>query len=903
MSPPEPRFAQPRGRRSPAATSSRLHADPHAGPGSGRQIRRCALAVALALLLARPGFAQPPAPPPAVDETDALLLAVVVDRQPVSEGLTGYQAGDDVLLPLGQLASALTLAIGTTPERASASGYILDESRTFELDAARSTVILAGRSEQLDPAAVSVQPDDIYVSARLLARWLPIDLDVDLSTLTVTARPRERLPLQLRLERERRSESLATAAQPAGPALPRHEIPYQRFSTPFIDQTLVLDYRGGSGHSGYNGRYTAYATGDLLGLQAALYLNLATSTADDARLTVGRHDPDARLLGPLRARSALIGSVAVPAMPHITRHSATGEGFVLSNRPLSQPDSFGVHSLQGPLPPGWDVELYSNDVLVGLQSSGPEGQYRFENLPLMFGPNEFRLVFHGPLGEVRVERESFLLEQSLTPAGEFRYHVAQHRDEEGHARLHAQFDWGLGRHLGASGGVLRAPVSGTPHNYRNLALRAHWRSLIVGGGMTRSDDGGSLAEATLRTRLGQWALTAGHARLQDFTSEIYAASADPVRTGSSVRIDGTVGLPRDWPRLQVMVDARSERRASGMRDLDIATRIGSNLRATSLSGQFRWQRLAGQRLADATFQASRRWGGTSVRGQVNYRIEPEREPSAISVTVDRRWRDNYLQSLSVTRFFDSAQTLYTAGLSRTLGRFGFSFNAGFSSHGDAAASLQLFMAAAREPRSSRWSTSALPVANTGAVSARVFLDADMDGLMDADEMPIAGVGFEIDGGRPPARTDASGVVHLERLPVLRPSDIAIVPETLEDPQLAPARPGVSIVPRAGSVAALEFPVISTSEIEGTVRVTGDAGPRAAANLRIEAVDADGRIVASTVTAADGYYVLTGIPAGAFRIRLASDQRPELEGSRERTVEVERDDWLVSGIDFELRSAR
>jgi hypothetical protein len=859
--------------------------------------------LALALLLARPGFAQSPAPSPAIDETDALLLAVVVDSQPVSEGLTGYQAGDDVLLPLGQLASALTLAIGTTPERASASGFILDESRTFELDATQSIVTLAGRSERFDPAAVSVQSDDVYVSTRLLARWLPVDFDVDLSTLTVTARPRERLPLQLRLERQGRSEGLAAPAPSADSALPRHEIPYRRFGTPFVDQTLALDYRGGTDGGDRAARYTAYATGDLLGLQAALYVNSGSATADDVRLTLGRHDPYARLLGPLRARSALIGNVVVPATPYISRHSAAGDGFVLSNRPLSQPDSFGVHSLQGPLPPGWDVELYFNDVFVGFQSSGAEGQYRFENLPLIFGPNEFRLVFHGPLGEVRVERESFLLEQSLTPAGEFHYHVAQHRDEDGHARLHAQFDWGVGRHLGASGGVLRVPVEGITRSYRKLALRAHWRSLILGGGVTRADDGGSLVEATLRTRLGQWAVTADHARLRDFTSELYPPGGDPVRTSSSVRVDGTLRLPRDWPRLQVMVNARSERRQSGMHDLDLATRVGTNLRGASLSGQLRWQRLAGQQLADATFQASRRWGGTSVRGQVNYRIEPESEPGAISISIDRRWRGNYLQSFSVTRFFDSSQTLYTAALSRSLGRFGFSVNGGFSSHGDVTAGVQLFLATTREPRSSRWSTSALPVANTGAVSARVFLDTDMDGRMDAGEMPIEGVGFEIDGGRSPTRTDASGVAYLERLPALHPSDIAIVPETLEDPQLVPGRPGVSIVPRAGSVAELEFPVISTSEIEGTVQVIGDAGPRAAANLRIEAVDAGGRVVASAVTASDGYYVLTGIPAGVFRIRLAPDQRPEFEGTRERAVEVARDDWLVSGIDFELHLER
>ena len=183
---------------------------------------------------------------------------------------------------------------------------------------------------------------------------------------------------------------------------------------------MSLDYRGGNGESHLGTRYTAFATGDLLGMEGALYVNAGDATeSTDVRLTLGRRDPDAVLLGPLRARTALLGNVPLPAVSNVSRSSPQGDGFLISNRPLALPDSFGQHSLQGPLLPGWDVELYFNDALVGFQAAGPDGQYHFADLQLLFGANEFRLVFHGPLGEVRVERETFLLEQSLTRPGEF----------------------------------------------------------------------------------------------------------------------------------------------------------------------------------------------------------------------------------------------------------------------------------------------------------------------------------------------------------------------------------------------------------------------------------------------------------------------------------------------------
>ena len=95
------------------------------------------------------------------------------------------------------------------------------------------------------------------------------------------------------------------------------------------------------------------------------------------------------------------------------------------------------------LPPGWDVTLYYNDALVGYQAARPDGQYAFDDLPLAFGANEFRLVFHGPLGQLRVERQSFLLDQSNLKPGQLFYSVQHQVDEHGDPRSVAQLDVGL----------------------------------------------------------------------------------------------------------------------------------------------------------------------------------------------------------------------------------------------------------------------------------------------------------------------------------------------------------------------------------------------------------------------------------------------------------------------------
>jgi hypothetical protein len=835
-------------------------------------------------------------------ESDVLLLQIVVDDQPMSEVLGAYQSDRDVLLPLGELARLLTLAITTQPGRGTASGYILKEERVFALDLAQSSVVVDGKRELVDLHAVEQRSDDIYVPSRLLARWLPIDIDVDMSGLLLQLRTREHLPMQFRLEREAQAARLGTRTPEAAPQYPHYSIPYRTLAWPLIDQTLSIDYARSNASRDFSGRYSAYATADLLGMQGELYVDANSGTLpDDVRLTLGRYDPDAGLLGPLRARTAAFGNIPVPAEENISRTNAIGEGLLISNRPLSQPTSFSQHSLVGPLPPGWDVELYFNDVLIGFQSATPDGLYRFEDQPLLFGNNEFRLVFHGPLGQVRVERENFLLDRSATAPGEVFYSLAQQHDKQGNDRSLARFDWGLTEHLSASGGLVRAPVAGISRDFVHAGLQSYWHALLLSGEAVKSQDG-SLYELAVRTRLGKWSINASQAQLQNFTSELFLPSSDPVRANTRLRVDGALTFTNI--RLPITVEGSRELHESGASTLDLSSRISARVHGTLASGQVHWNTVGGQDQADTTLQLSRGVSGLSLRGEVNYRLEPRSRLATVALSADRRLGKGYLQTFNVTRRFDSSETLYSTGLSKILGSFGLGLNAGYSSNSDISASLQFFLALGREPRGGGWQFDAQPLANSGGVSAQVFLDDNMNGRRDAGEEPIQGVAFTVNGGRYPLKTDADGVVYLSRLPPLQHTDIAVVPETLEDPHWLPQVKGVQLVPRPGTIATLDIAVLRTSEIEGTVYLTENGRRQELGSVVIEVVDRTGHVIATSTSGADGYYVLAGVPAGEYVVRVAAaqPQLPGLQYTAARLISVARDGWLVSEVDLELKRA-
>ena len=849
-------------------------------------LRRCFLPLLLAGALSAPAHA---------GEAPELLLEVRLEQHLVSDGVGAYQAGAEVLLPLGEIARLLTIAIRSEPAQGQASGYILDEQRAFRLDLRQLEVVRDGRRERVDPALVRALADDIYVSSRLLEQWLPVDFEIDMASLTLKVRAREKLPLMARFERQGKGAGGMPAAS-ADPGYPRVATPYRMARMPFADQTVGLDLRRSGADDGHAASYTAYVTGDLAGTEAALYINTGPYVRGPAaRLTLGRHDPDAQLLGPLRARTVQVGSVPGAGVTGIALGSATGNGFLVSNRALGMPARPDRHQLQGDLPPGWDVELYFNEALVGFQQSRPDGRYSFDDQVLVYGANQFRLVFHGPLGQVRVERHTFLLEQSMLAPGQFDYSVSAQRDDEGRERSAALFDWGLGKRLSASAALLRQPVQGQQRSYASAGLQAYLDQLILTASAVRSGDGGSLAQLGAKTRVGSMSLAASRSLARRFVSDFYLPSGDPVRIRDELRADGMLAT------FPVSLQARRDRLASGLDNVELAARISAYRSGTALSHALRWQSLAGAKHADGQLQASRRMAGIGISGQLLYTIEPKAALSTLALAADKHLAGGYLLGAGITRTFADPHYRFSASLAKSLGRFGMGLTSWYSSRGDYGAGLQLFMALGRDPRNARWMVDAAPMAATGNASARVFLDKNRNGVMDGDDAPIAGAGFIVNGASQLGRTGSDGVAWLGRLIPNQHADIALDAATLEDPQWQSAVKGMRIVPRAGSVGELEFAVAAMGEIDGTAWVLEAGVKRPAGQLELELVDALGAVAARTTSGADGYYILAGVAPGAYAIRIAPAQlaRLGLHAPPARKVLVDDEASFVSGQDLVL----
>lgn len=837
-------------------------------------------------------------------QLNLLLLEVNLDNDRLTDVLNAYELGNDILLPAGELARILTIGVTVDQATRTASGFVLREDQPFRLDPATDAVILSDRRESYDQGLVRWIDGDLYIASRLLQRWWPIDFSLDMTALRLNVTPREKLPLQAKMEREQK-EKRKRSQTGHDLGYPYVRAPYRLLSVPFIDNTLVVDLRGTRGQVSANAAYSGFLTGDLLGMEATAYL--AVSKQDpkpEARITLARHDPDAGLLGPLKARSVMIGSIGVPAFDNVLRGTGVGNGVLISNRPLNLPSSYRSQTLRGELPPGWDVTLYFNDALIGFQQARGDGLYEFPDQPLVYGRNEFRLVFNGPLGQTRVERQVFQLDQTLTAPGELLYTAAGQRDNDGGVRQTLQVDFGALDDVSVTFGGMYVDneAASSGRAYANVGARVAVLGAMVNVDHVREIKGGSLTEVGVRTSLAGLSIDATRVWLNDFSSEFLDRRSDPLKVRDRIRMTGTISVS-DRLKLPVALDVEREQFASGDEALEVQQRLSFNVLGTSFTNMLEWRTADGPDRVGGVLQISRRMAGVGMASQTVYSLSPDAGIDSFAINADKNIGDSNRINFGVVHHFDTEQTVVTAGLNRNFGSFGLGVSGMFGGRKDYGIGLQLFTAIGWDPRSDRVVSDWRPMAASGIVAARTFIDDNQNGRFDAGEDPVEGVGFRVNGGsRHPARTNAEGIVLLNRLTPKDYMDIGLDVGTLEDAQLQPAIAGVRLLPRPGKAQEIDFPLVLTGEVDGTVYLVEDGRSRGIGNALVELVNDRGELIGSTRSASDGFYVMPSVKSGQYRLRISPEQTQDLglTADGEATITMPADPDFIAGIDFTLR---
>lgn len=821
-----------------------------------------------------------------------LLLELRLDGGRLGLDVLGYQRGEDFLLSLNELTTGLGFPITVDGAAGTATGWYISEDRNFSLDLARASVTSNGKSWPLADGEVVVFQGGLYADTKALEKWFPLRLSAVIRDLYLDVEPTETLPIQRRFNR--RERIVVSSGRPP-PQYTLQDNPYQFFG-PHVTK-LRLGYstirQNPERDAEYSINYATLSRGDLGWMTSTL--SLAGQSSDSltgARLKLERSAFD----GPLGLNHIEVGDVA-----------AEGSRGLMLRGGDERFDKSAV-TLEGSQLPDWDVELYQNEQLISTQTTGQEGRYLFEDVPLLFGENHFELKFFGPHGEIETRQEFHFLGVGMLDPGRINYEMAAVQSgrtvfgvndadgvaERDSAVYRGDFSLGLSRNLTVGAGVRSQVNNGERLASSNVGFGLSTSRLYTSVRYFDTPNSQNSITSSLRTRFAGTNYNLAYTRFFEepdltnvtqkwrssvnITSTVFSVPTkleiNNVEQENTSRLDAIIGTTTLMPGLG--------RFSSSLWYLSDEERLGAGTISTSQTG--------GQSSFHTTI---RPW---TFRLSSSYRFSPDSELLELSAASSLRIERDLTLDMNIRRNTTTDTTYYVGGVNWQLDRAAIIARVGYDSEERWTGLITLSTALVHRPGSLIPRLDSHASVDAGSVEAQVFERVD-----DSERAPQADVLVHGTQSFRTAETNQSGVAYLSRLPAYRQTDIEFDESTLTDPELKPENPGVSIIPRPGSYTVVEFPLIRTVELEGHVLVNkaGDEQPLSRALVLLKTPD--GNVVAQRRTAFDGFFLFDGVVPGDYLLTLEEPLQGRLISGPDKLKVVGRS-GVIRDLDFALNAA-
>jgi Carboxypeptidase regulatory-like domain len=816
------------------------------------------------------------------NDDDSLLLDVRSARFQIGNGVRGYQKPNGVCVDLADIIMAFDLPVRLDKKSRRATGWLFEESRLFTLDRDQNRVQIMNKSSALAADDLIDSPEGYCVDTKTLGRWLDVDLQADLSNSVLIIAANRKLPFELAEERKQRAGKVRPVAQFNLESLPQAKAPYKFWQTPSVDVSVNTAVRRDSlGGTSGSVRYELLASGEIAKASVEARLSSDDRGVPDAlRLRAYRSDPKAQLLGPLRATHFGIGDISTPATALATQ-TTSGRGAIVTNRPLDRPDMFDRTTFRGELPAGWDAELYRNDQLIGFAPSRGDGRYEFVEVPLQFGQNRFEIVLYGPQGQVRRDRKLIPVGIDSIPPQKTYYWAAI--QDAGHDLINASgtdptpFDgwrggFGVERGIDARTSISASATSsiyrGQRRKFAEISLRrAVGPALIELAGASDFAKGLALRSQAL-AQIGQTSISAEASFLKNgYQSERFDLD---INRFVSLAIDQNLKL--GGSQVALRIEAQQKHRINGDQNHRLNANLSFNINAINISSELRWEfDHSGQGLGDrnnllSVTRLSGRVGGLRLRGEAQFGLSGQTGFRQSNITAE--WRSGERSDWRAELGYDAPtkRSRLALGYVRKFEQFALTARAEIASDGSMVAGLNAAFSIGPDPRNGGFRMASEKLASMGQAFAVVFQDENADGIRQPDEPLEKAVELTAGLSGRGAPTDALGRTVVDGLLPYQPILIGIDGSTLSDPFMQPATDGVVVVPRPGVPMRIELPLVAAGEISGSLR--RESGSQLS-GVEIELVNPAGRVIKSTRSEYDGYFLFESVPYGRYQLRIAA----------------------------------
>ena len=813
------------------------------------------------------------------DPDDQFLLDVTIRQLRLGDGVRAYNTPEGTCVVLGDFLTTLDVPVKIDLQAKKATGWAFQEANRINVDYAAGTVAYGGsKSEALAPGTIRETPEGWCVQAKALARWFGIGVTPLTAGSALVLQSDVKLPVELARERQERAKRIHAASFNLDD-LPQVRLPYRMWRAPALDFVVSagVTYRARDGVQ-VDRQSSVFAAGEIMRMSYDAQMTTSQNGKPQTlRLRAFRSDPDGGLLGPAHATHFGVGDVE-GFESRLTGSSAAGRGAVITNRPLTSQTSFGQTRFEGDLPSGWDAEIYRNDELLAFTQGTPDQRYVFDNVQLLYGENHVRIVLYGPQGQIRTREELIDVGQDSAPPGKTWYWAGVNQPTrdivtlekppdapevpKGQATL--ALEHGIDTKTSVAALARLMLIDDQRVTFVEGTVRRSIGKALVELGAARESSGGTAARAQILGKIGPVNVNAEAIIAKDF--HLQGSRLKSVR-------DYRVGLDAPIKIGHTTIPAHAEMHLLDQRDgtkqLDAAMRLSANIQRFNLAAGAIYRRNynaggtgpPGELMLNLI--GSGRVGEVRLRGLTEFDVSPRArfrtaQLSAYwSASENVDWQGDLAYDgagkrgrarLSYIRRFDSLAVALT-GEGATDGSFAMGLNLNFSLDPNRGFGL-----------------SRVPLAQSGLVHATVYRDLNDNGLHDSNEPYEKGALVTTGNRLSEKMTNAKGSVTVAGLTPYAAVAVGLDESSLSDPMLVPRTPLQVVTPRPGVAANVDIGLVGGGDIEGTIVKSGGLGYE---GVDLELVDASGKVIATTRTDFDGFFLFERVAYGSYTIRVAA----------------------------------
>ncbi len=829
----------------------------------------------------------------AANSDDQFLLDVRIRQLRLGDGVRAYNTPEGTCVVFGDFLTTLDVPMKINLTARQAAGWAFKEENRIAIDAGSMAANYSGKSEQFASGTVRETPEGWCIESAALARWFGIGVKPMTSGSVLMLESRAKLPVELAIERQLRAAQIKPARFDLS-THPQVRLPYRMWRAPALDFVVSagVTYRAGDGVK-VDRRSSVIAAGEIA--QLSYDAQLSTNQRGKPtvlRLHAFRSDPDGGLLGPLHATHVGFGDVA-GLETGLTGSSISGRGAAITNRPLFTQSTFGRTRFEGDLPSGWEAEIYRNGELLAFAKPSGGQRYVFDDVQLLYGENHVSIVLYGPQGQIRTRDEMINVGQDNVPAGKTWYWaganqpgreiVSLERPPDDPARIRSQaaisVEHGLDERTSVGALARMMLIDDERLSFVEGTVRRSIGSAIVEVGVAGDSTGGKAAHAQMLAKFGSIYVNAEALVANDFHLR--------GRREASVRdfrlaLDAPVRLGRT--NMSSHADVRLIDRGGAGIQLDAAARLSANINRFNLATALRYSKSyedseSAPPELNLALIGSGRVGAVRLRGASSFDMSPRARFR--SAELSAYWSASERVDWEGSVLYDAALKRGQARIShvRRLNSMAVAVTSEAASDGSLALGLNLNFSL--DP-SSGLKLSRLPLAQAGAVQARVYRDLNDNGVRDLAEPLEKGALITTGRRLSDKATDAKGTVLVGGLSPYAPMTVGIDESSLSDPMLVPRNALQVVVPRPGIAAQVDIALVGGGDVEGAIVKSGGMGFE---GLDLELVDASGKIAATARSDFDGFFLFERVAYGEYRLRVAKASAETAKLNAELNVKV------------------